>query len=232
MRIFAAASLTDALGEVALQWERRGHPPPVVSYAGSAVLARQVDAGAPADIYLSADPAWMDYLASRKRIEPGTRIDLLGNSLVMVVPRGVTSRMELRRGFAFARAFDGKLCMGDPDVVPAGTYAREALRALGYWDSIAKRVVGSDDVRAALAFVERGECGAGIVYATDAAMSDRVQVVARFPPGLHRPIVYPVALTARARPQARTFLDHLRTSSEVAEVFARYGFVVLPRERH
>jgi molybdate transport system substrate-binding protein len=225
VRVYAAASLTDALTEVGAIWARRGQSAPLLVFGGSATLARQIEAGAPADVFVSADATWMDGLAGKGLIDPTSRVDLLGNSLVVIAPRDAPFRLDSALGPGFARAFRGRLCMGEPGVVPAGTYARDALRRTGAWDALEGRVVGTDDVRAALAFVERGACGAGIVYATDARASERIVVVATIPPSLHRPIVYPAAVVRGAGPAARPFLDFLRDSREAAAVFERHGFV-------
>jgi molybdate transport system substrate-binding protein len=226
VRVFAAASLTNALGEIAAAWQKEGHPQPVLAFGASSTLAKQIDAGAPADVYFAADERWMDFLAGRSRIDAASRGDLLGNSLVLVAPRGRGFAVELRQGFPFAKAFAGRLCIGEPNAVPAGTYARAALQSLGFWSSVEPRIVGTDDVRAALAFVERGECAAGIVYATDAAISDEVEVLASFPAGTHPPIVYPAALVVGARPEAHTFLEFVRTAPIARRTFERFGFVV------
>lgn len=227
VRVFAAASLAPALEEIAARWQRAGHPHPSLAFGASSTLARQIEAGAPADLFASADRAWMDHLARRGRIDPASRSDLLGNALVLVAPKGRRFAARAEPGFPIAAAFRGRLCMGVPDVVPAGIYAKQALQRLGWWRSLQGRIVGADDVRAALAFVERGECGAGIVYATDARGSDRVEVVAAFPAALHAPIVYPFATVKDGRAGARAFLAYLR-SPAAAEVFARHGFVVHP----
>jgi molybdate transport system substrate-binding protein len=227
VRIFAAASLTNALGEVAAQWQRQGHPAPSLAYSASSTLAKQIEAGAPADLFASADLKWMDYLAERGRLVAGSRISLLGNELVWIVPKGRRFPLEMRAGFDIASAFKGKLCTGEPGVVPVGIYARQSLEALGWWAPLSGRIVGTDDVRTALAFVERGECPAGIVYATDAAISGKVEVLERFAAATHKPIIYPFALVENARPQARGFLNYLDTSPDAAAVFVRYGFVML-----
>lgn len=229
-RVYAAASLTVALTEIAALWQRAGHPAPVLVFAGSATLARQIEAGAPADLFVSADATWMDRLASTGRVDVATRVDLLGNALVLVAPRGAGFQAELRPGAPLAQAFAGRLCTGEPGVVPAGTYAREALQWLGAWEALAPRLVGTEDVRAALALVERGHCAAGIVYATDTRASTRVDTVATFPPASHRPIVYPAALLRGATPEGRAFFDYLAGSAEAAAVFERQGFRVLGRE--
>jgi molybdate transport system substrate-binding protein len=226
VRIFAAASLTNVLTEVASQWRQRGHPAPRLAVGGTATMARQLAAGAPADIFAAADGRWMNELEQQGQLEPGTRIDLLGNELVLIAPRGRQFQVELRPGFPFARAFPGKLCIGEPETVPAGTYAKQALESLHWWASLQDRIVGTEDVRAALTFVERGECAAGIVYATDAAVSDKVVVLARFSPQSHAPIVYEVALLRNAAPQAQEFLAYL-SSNAAAATFRRHGFVPL-----
>ena len=229
VRVFAAASLTSALTDIAAQWKQGGHAAPTLAFAASSTLAKQIEAGAPADVFASADRKWMDYLQQRDRIEASTRADLLGNTLVLIAPKGRRFHAEMRRGYDFARAFDGRLCTGEPGVVPVGIYARQSLEALGWWEAIEPRIVGADDVRTALNFVERGECVAGIVYATDSAISAEVETIATFPADTHEAIVYPIALVRNARPQAREFLRHLQTSNEAAAVFERYGFTPLAR---
>lgn len=228
VRVFAAASLTNALDDVAGQWRAQGHAAPVLVYASSSALARQIEAAAPADVYASADQTWMDYLDKAGRLEAGTRIDLLGNRLVLIAPLGRGPVVRIEADFDLASAFTGKLCTGEPGVVPVGIYAQQALRQLGWWDTLQPRIVGTDDVRAALAFVERGECALGIVYATDAAISQRVERVAEFPAELHAPIVYPFAQIKDARPQAAAFLSFL-ASEPARQIFVRHGFSVLPR---
>jgi molybdate transport system substrate-binding protein len=230
-RVYAAASLTLALTDVAERWRRAGHPVPVLVFGGSATLAKQLVAGAPADVFVSADATWMDELATRNRIDRTSRVDLLGNAVVLVAPREAGFDVELRPGFALARAFSGRLCTGEPGVVPIGTRAREALQWLGAWDALRSRIVATDDARAALAFVERGHCAAGIVYESDAKGSTRVVTVARFPDSSHRPVVYPAALLQRAGPEGRAFFAFLRDSPEVADLFSRHGFRVLERVR-
>lgn len=225
VRVFAAASLTDVLEDVATQWQQRGHRRPLVATGASSTLARQVEAGAPADVYISADRAWMDYLAQRGRIATNGRVDLLGNALVLVAPKGRGFAVPMRPDFSLARAFKGRLCMAEPQLVPAGIYARQALEKMGWWAELKGRIVASDDVRAALTFVERGECAAGIVYATDARVSDKVEVLAQFPASTHTPIVYSFAVVRGARPPASAFLTWLR-GPEASEIFRRHGFLV------
>ncbi|GAB3389812.1 molybdate ABC transporter substrate-binding protein [Lysobacter fragariae] len=226
VRVFAAASLTNALEEIAGQWQRAGHPQPSLAFGASSALAKQVEAGAPADAFASADLKWMDYVAQKGRIAPASRVNLLGNTLVLIAPKGRSFKVHMRSSFDIAGAFKGKLCTGEPGVVPVGVYAKQSLEKLGWWGALEGRVVGTDDVRTALAFVERGECAAGIVYATDARISDKVEVIARFPDDSHAPIVYPFAQVKDARASTPAFLDYLR-SPAAAAVFRRMGFTVL-----
>ena len=226
VRVFAAASLTDALNDVATHWQRLKHPAPSLAFSASSALAKQIEAGAPVDVFASADLQWMDYLDQRGRIDRASRVNLLGNTLVLIAPRGKRFTARMEPGFAIADAFAGKLCTGEPGVVPVGIYAQQSLEKLGWWSTLQGRIVGTDDVRTALAFVERGECGAAIVYATDARISGRVETVAAFPRAAHAPIVYPFALVTKARPEAQAFLRYLR-SAEAAAIFRRHGFTVL-----
>ena len=227
VRIFAAASLTNALNDIAARWQQTGHPQPSLAFGASSALAKQVEAGAPADVFASADLKWMDYLDQRGRIAPSTRVNLLGNTLVLIAPKGKRFAVKMQRGFDLAGAFKGKLCTGEPGVVPVGVYAKQSLENLGWWQPLQGRIVGTDDVRTALAFVERGECGAGIVYATDAGISNKVDVLAQFPVSTHAAIVYPVAAVKNARPQTAAFLRYLQ-SPEAAAILRHYGFVLLP----
>ena len=222
--LFAAASLTSALTEIL---PRRSFPRARISFAGSSALARQIDAGAPADLFVSASPRWMDYLQERGRIEAGTRFDLLANRLVVIAPAASGLEVRPRPGFDLAGAFRGRLAVGDPDHVPAGIYARQALQALGWWPALEPRLAPAPDVRAALLYVERGECEAGVVYATDAAISRRVRVAAELADSLHAPIRYPAAVVAgRDSPAVRRLVRRLR-SREAAEVFRAHGFTPL-----
>ncbi|HEY5803996.1 MAG TPA: molybdate ABC transporter substrate-binding protein [Lysobacter sp.] len=227
VRVFAAASLTNALNDIGAAWQMAGHPKPSLAYAASSALAKQIEAGAPADVFASADLTWMDYLDQRGKIAPGSRVNLLGNQLVLIVPKGRSIPIEMKRGFDFAGAFQSKLCTGEPGVVPVGIYAKQSLEALGWWTSLKGRIVGTDDVRTALAFVERGECPLGIVYATDAKVSSKVEVLKAFPDDTHKPIVYPFGVVKGARPEAQAFLRFVRTSAAAADIFDRYGFTRL-----
>src|SRR5258706_358401 len=166
VRVFAAASLTNALDDIAVQWQKAGHPAPSLAFGASSTLAKQIEAGAPADLFAAADLSWMDYLGERGRIVPGSRINLLGNDLVLIVPKEHRFPVTMAAGFDLGKSFAGKLCTGEPGVVPVGTYARQALEYFGWWAALAARIVGTDDVRTALVFVERGEGPLGIVYAT------------------------------------------------------------------
>lgn len=228
IRVYAAASLTHAIGEISAAWQRAGHPRPTLVFAASSALAKQIENGAPADLFVSADRKWMDYLARRRKIDPASRVDLLGNELVLIAPTGRGFPVTMDKGFDLAGAFAGKLCTGEPDVVPAGTYAKQALVAYGWWTALAPRMVGTDDVRTALAFVERGECPLGIVYATDAAISTKVEIIGRFPAGTHDPIVYPFAIVAGAGPQAGAFVEYLR-SDAAQQIFRKHGFTTALR---
>jgi molybdate transport system substrate-binding protein len=227
VRVFAAASLTNALNDAAAAWQKQGHPAPSLAFGASSALAKQVENGAPADLFASADLNWMDYLDKAGKIETASRVELLGNTLVLIVPKGKRFAVKMEPGFAFATAFEGKLCTGEPGVVPVGIYAKESLENLGWWPKLDGRVVGTDDVRTALAFDERGECPAGIVYATDAAISDKVEVLATFPGSTHKPIVYPFAQVKGGRAESQALLEYLATSADAAAIFKHYGFEVL-----
>lgn len=235
--IFAAASTKDAVEDLARRYMAAGGDPVRTVFAASSTLAKQIVQGAPADIFLSANPAWMDYLAAHDALDPGSRVDLLGNVLVLIVPRAGDTAADDLGDLSAARLADllqaqhlgdRPLAIADPGHVPAGIYAKAALEAFGLWQGLAERAVRTADVRAALALVDRGEAAAGIVYATDAAISARVRIVGRFPAGSHPPIVYPLALIAgRASASARRFYEHLR-SAEAAAVFRAHGFLVPP----
>ena len=222
--IFGAASVTNALDEIAAIYSKREGIEIKTSYGASSVLAKQLDAGAPADIFISADQEWMDYAAKKSSIRPESRINLLGNTLVLIaaVNNGVV--VNLKPGVDLKIALAGqKLAMADPDSVPAGRYGKAALIALGGWDSISLSVAPAENVRTALAYVARGDTPLGIVYGTDAKSESKVRVVAVFPAGTHPPIIYPVALTAQAQPGAEKFLAFL-SSPEAQVVFAKAGF--------
>jgi molybdate transport system substrate-binding protein len=226
--IFAAASLKPALDELAAQGAL-GKPAPERVYAASSALARQVEQGAPADVFISADEAWMDDVAAHDSIVSGTRRDLLGNALVLVAPRASKARVDLARPQSLLNALGpGRLAIALPKAVPAGRYASEALHALGLWHALQPKLAMSRDVRAALELVAMGECPLGIVYRSDAVSEPRVRVIATFPPSSHAPIVYPVAIVRGHDDAAsRALLDALQSPAAKA-VFQRYGFD-LPR---
>lgn len=229
--VFAAASLTNAFEEVGALYQARTGRTVRQSFAASSTLAKQLESGAPANIFASADEQWMDWAAQRRLIVPDSRRALLGNRLVLVTAADRPVRVELRPGFDLAALLgaNGRLATGDPAHVPAGRYARKALEQLGVWAVAEPRLVRADSVRAALALVERGEVPAGIVYATDAAASRKVRVAAIFPEDAHAPIVYPIALIARQdTADARDFFEFLQGGPAQA-VYRKYGFEVRGR---
>lgn len=224
--VFAAASLTDALADVAALYAKTGHPAPRLSFGASSTLARQIEQGAPANLFVSADERWMNWLQERGLVVPGTRRDLLRNSLVLVVPKDRARKVEIGPNLDVAALLnpDGRLATGDPEHVPVGLYAKQALQKLGLWDKVAARLAPAADVRAALLLVERGEAPAGIVYATDALASQGVAVAGTFPESTHDPITYPVALVRGGdTPEARALLAFL-DGPEARAAFARRGF--------
>jgi molybdate transport system substrate-binding protein len=223
--VLAAASLQEAMTEAANIWTARKHPRPVLSFAGSSALARQIVAGSPADLFISADEEWMEHVAAKGLLRPHTRTRLLSNQLVLIAPAASQTQLAIRRNFPLAKALGkGRLAMADPDAVPAGKYGKQALTRLGVWRGVAAKVARAENVRAALALVERGAAPFGVVYATDAKASRRVRVVDVFPPSSHAPITYPVAtLKTATNPQAEAFRRFL-TSREGKAIFARYGF--------
>lgn len=225
--VLAAASLQEAMTDAANAWAARRHERPVLSFAGSSALARQIEAGAPADLFVSADEQWMDHVAGKGLIRPGTRADFLSNRLVLIAPASSRTALSIGRNFPLARALGtGRLAMADPDAVPAGKYGAAALAGLGVWDGVKDRVARAENVRAALALVERGEAPLGIVYATDAAASAKVRVVGTFPAASHPPITYPIAtLKTATNPETEAFRRFL-LSREGKAIFARRGFSV------
>jgi molybdate transport system substrate-binding protein len=224
LTVFAAASLTNVLQDLGDAFTKDTSIPVRFSFAASSALARQIENGSRADMFFSADLEWMDYLQARNLIQPATRHDVLGNQLVLIAPLDSKITLKIEPHFALAAAV-GKshLATGDPDSVPVGRYAHEALANLGVWDQVAARLVRADSVRSALAFVDRGEAALGIVYATDALVDKNVRVVDMFPPDSHMPIIYPVALTTGARADAAKFLAYIRgPAGDLA--FQHYGF--------
>jgi molybdate transport system substrate-binding protein len=227
--VFAAASLTNALQDLGDGFERDTSVRIKFSFAASSALARQIESGAPADIFFSADREWMDYLEKRNLIQASSRHDVLGNRLVLIAPADSLIKLHIAPKFPLAVALgNGRLATGDPDAVPAGKYAKEALTTLGIWGDVAEHIVPADSVRSALAFVDRGEAPLGIVYETDALIDKHVRVVDVFPANTHEPIVYPIALTGAgkdetARADAAKFVAYVRGPAGDA-AFKSYGF--------
>lgn len=224
--IFAASSMQTALVALAPTMERAAGGPVRVSYAASSALARQLEAAAPADLFISADLEWMDYVEARGLIRGETRVNLVGNTLVLIAPAGQPPALSIARGFPLAaRLGANRLALADPTSVPAGKYAKAALTSLGVWDTVAGKLAPAENVRGALMLVARGEAPLGIVYRTDALAEPNVMVVDTFPAESHPPIVYPAALTRRASPAAERVLRSL-ASSEAQARFASLGFLV------
>jgi len=226
--VFGAASLKDALDAQVAAFKPATRDKIVVSYGASNALARQIEAGAPAELFISADTDWMDYLDRKGMLRAGTRVDLLRNTLVLIAPSTSTAMLAIAPGFDLAGALgSGKLAMANPDSVPAGKYGKTALESLGAWTRVEGRVARTENVRAALMLVSRGEAPYGIVYSTDARADPGVRMVDTFPAASHAPIVYPAAVTANARTAtAKAFLDYLRSPAASA-TWERFGFTVV-----
>lgn len=228
LTVFAAASLTDAMKDIAVLWQKDGHPALRQSFGASSALARQIEQGAPANLFASADEKWMDYLVQRDLIAPATRRRLLGNDLVLIVPADQPAKVMIGPGFDLLALLGatGRIATGDPAAVPVGLYAEQSLCKLGLWDAVAPRLARTEDVRAALLLVERGEAPAGIVYSTDAAVSAGVAIAGVFPDDSHEPITYPFAVTkAGDTPAARALMDFL-AGPQARAAFLRRGFKV------
>lgn len=225
LTVFAAASLKEALDDVAQQFQKINNQKVVVSYAGTPALARQIESGAPADVFISADLDWMDYVDQRKLINVATRVNLLHNRLVLIAPVNSKVQVDIRPGFPLAKLLgDGKLAMADPDSVPAGKYGKAALEKLGVWSSVERNVARADNVRTAMNFVARGEAPLGVVYETDAFAEKKVRIMARFPQDTYPPIIYPVAVVASSKQAtAPVFINYLK-SREARAIFEKYGF--------
>jgi len=224
--VFAAASLTDAVTEVGAAFTKETGIPIKPSFAASSALAKQIESGAPADVFFPADEEWMDYLEKKQLLAPGTRHDVLANTLVLVAPADSTAKIKISTGAALAKAIgDARVATGDPDSVPVGKYAKAALTKLGAWEQIEPRMVRAENVRAALAYVARGEAPFGIVYLTDAQIEKKVKILDTFPESTHPPIRYPFALTAKAKDDAssRRFATYVSGKSAAA-TFKKYGF--------
>ncbi|MDX3972647.1 molybdate ABC transporter substrate-binding protein [Shinella sp.] len=226
--VFAAASLKNALDAANAAWSKETGNETTVSYAASSALAKQIEAAAPADLFISADLAWMDYVAEKKLVKDDTRVNLLGNRIVLVAPKDKASTVEIKAGFDLAGLVgDGKLAMGAVETVPAGKYGKAALEKLGVWSSVEGKVAGAESVRAALALVSRGEAPYGIVYQTDAAADPGVAIVGTFPEDSHPPIIYPVAILNESKSAAAAaYLDFLK-SEKAAPFFTEQGFTIL-----
>lgn len=226
--VFAAASLKNALDAINAEWQKESGKETTVSYAASSALAKQVEQGAPADVFISADLAWMDYLAQKKLIKDDTRSNLLGNRIVLVSSTEDAQPVEIKQGFDLAALVgDGRLAMGSVDSVPAGKYGKAALEKLGVWSSVEQKVAGAESVRAALLLVSRGEAPYGIVYQTDAAADPGVKVVGTFPEDSHPPIIYPIAITTDSKSvDATAYVDFIK-SDKAAPLFEKQGFTIL-----
>jgi len=224
LTVFAAASLKDALDENVKAYEVKSNDRVVVSYAASSALAKQIEAGAPADLFVSADLGWMDYLQQRRLIKPETRKNLLRNRLVLISPADSKVSVMIAPGFPLAGLLgNSRLAMANPDAVPAGKYGKASLEALGVWKDVQPKVAAAENVRAALVLVSRGEAPFGIVYKTDAVVDPKVRVVGVFPENSHPPIIYPAALIVSAKPRADAFLRWL-SQPDAQAIFEKHGF--------
>lgn len=228
LTVFAAASMKNALDDVDTAFTAKTGVKVSASYAASSTLAKQIEQGAPADIFVSADTDWMDYAIKKKSINEATRVNLLGNSIVLIAPKdSKIDKVAIGPGFDLAKlAGDGKIAAGDVSSVPAGKYAKAALEKLGAWQAAEPKFAMAESVRAALLLVARGEAVLGIVYSTDAKVEPGVKVVGTFPADTHPPIIYPVAATTTAKPEAKEYLDYLHSSAAKA-VLEKYGFTYL-----
>lgn len=228
LTVFAAASMKNALDDVNAAYTKATGIKVVPSYAASSALAKQIEGGAPADIFVSADLNWMDYVQDKAAIKPDSRISLLGNKLVLIAPKdSKIGNVTIGQGFDLARlAGDGRIATGDVRAVPVGLYAKAALEKLGSWAAAEPKFAMTDNVRAALLLVSRGEAALGIVYETDAKVDPGVKIIGSFPEGSHPPVTYPVAATATAKPDAAGYLAFLR-GKVARDIFERYGFTVL-----
>ncbi|RFS30909.1 molybdate ABC transporter substrate-binding protein [Acinetobacter sp. SWAC5] len=227
VKIYAAASLSNAITDIATQYQAKHSDVKIVPVFGaSSALAKQIEAGAPSDIYFSADQDWMSYLLKKQKIQANSIHTLLSNDLVLIGPRTSTLKIKTVPEFAFSQSFQGHLCTGQMESVPVGKYAKQSLIKLNWLNSLAGRIVGTDDVRSALAFVERGECTVGIVYRTDAMISKKVKILSVFPANSHHPIEYPVALTLQGiqNKDAVAFYHYLKTQETSKHIFKQYGF--------
>ena len=227
--VFAAASLKNAMDNIAQAWRNETGQAVVISYAASSTLAKQIEEGAPAQIFISADTDWMNYVASKSLIKSESLRDLLGNKLVLIAPKASSVAIDLKAGANLAAALGGgRLAMANADAVPAGKYGKAALEKLGLWPSVASKIAQAENVRAALLLVSRGEAPLGVVYKTDAVSDPNVRIVATFPTDSHPPIIYPIALTTKATASAGAFL-HFVESAKSVPLYEAQGFTVLDR---
>jgi molybdate transport system substrate-binding protein len=226
--VFAAASLKDALDAIDADWQKSAGKHATISYAASSALAKQIESGAPADVFISADLDWMDYLDKQSQIAPAMRRNLLSNSLVLIAPDDSAAKVDIAPNFPLAKLLDGgKLAMADPAAVPAGKYGKAALTKLGVWDAVETSVASAENVRACLLLVARGEAPYGIVYKTDAAIEPKVKILGTFPADSVPAITYPIAVTASSKnPDAKTFSTYL-SSPEAQKQFEHFGFTVI-----
>lgn len=224
--VFAAASLTNALQDISAQYKKEKQVDVVASYASSSTLARQIEQGAPADLFISADQQWMDYAIDKQQMLANTRFTLLGNELVLIAPKdSKITKVEIDKKTDWKKLLEGgRLAVGDPDHVPAGIYAKESLENLGAWSTLAPEMARANNVRSAMALVERAETPLGIVYGSDAVASDKVKVVGIFPEASHKPVEYPMAIVkGHENPTVTAFYDYLK-SPAAAVIFEKYGF--------
>ena len=231
VKVYAAASLTNAMNDIVKVYEKQHPKTDVVAvYGASSALAKQVEAGASSDVFFSADLDWMNYLVQKQMINVPQQSPLLFNQLVVISPKNLNIPFKAQNNFNFAQAFKGKLCTGQMESVPAGKYAKQSLIKLNWLDSLKGRIVGTDDVRSALTFVERGECDVGIVYKTDALISQKVKIIGTFPANSHHPIIYPIALTKQGEKNADAvqFEKFVKSSPQAKSIFQKYGFGLNP----
>ena len=231
VKVYAAASLNNAVTEISRTYQAQHPQTKIISVFGaSSTLAKQIEAGASSDLYFSADQDWMNYLVQKKLINSSSVHPILLNQLVAISPKHLTIHFKPQSSFNFAKAFQGRLCTGQMESVPAGKYAKQSLTKLNWLDQLKGRIVGTDDVRSALAFVERGECDVGIVYKTDALISQKVKIIGTFPADSHHPIIYPIALTKQGEKNADAiqFEQFIQKSTQAKVIFQKYGFRLNP----
>jgi molybdate transport system substrate-binding protein len=225
--VFAAASLKNALDNIHGQWQKESGKSAKISYAASSALAKQIESGAPAQLFISADIPWMDYIEKKDLIKKETRSDLLGNRIVLIAPKDKAKAVDIKPGFDLAKVIgDGRLAVANVESVPAGRYGKASLEKLGVWDKVKDKLAQAENVRAALLLVSRGEAPAGIVYQTDAASDKGVTIIGTFPQDTHPPIIYPIALTKSAGADAAAFLAYIK-SPKATPLFEAQGFTVL-----